>query len=113
MQCPQRDAEHWTRSGTAPHAANVYRPVSTMRLWNTDNGKDLPARPVHRFPDRNMRQRGSMASPHVAFGMAIVGEFPAQKGLGLVIATRVEQLYPERRFRGMFIIPILALTQRA
>ena len=54
-----------------------------------------------------------MASPHVAFGMAIAGEFPAQKGLGLVIATRVEQLHPERRFRGMFIIPILALTQRA
>ena len=29
-----------------------------------------------------------MASPHLAFGMAIVGEFPgAQKGPGLVIAT--------------------------
>ena len=44
--------------------------------------------PVHALPDHGPCVRESMAIPHVAFGMAIVGEFPGpQKGLGLVIAT--------------------------
>src|SRR6516164_4369568 len=40
-----------------------------------------------------------MASPHVAFGMAIIGEFPgAQMGLGLVIATAQNNFTPTGAF---------------
>jgi NitT/TauT family transport system permease protein len=55
-----------------------------------------------------------IASLHVAFGFAIigaiVGEFlGAQHGLGLVIATSMNQFDPNGVFGAMFIIMILAL----
>jgi NitT/TauT family transport system permease protein len=58
------------------------------------------------------------ASLHVAFGLsiigAIVGEFlGAQKGLGLVIATSMNNFNPNGVFGAMFIIAGLALTAEA
>jgi NitT/TauT family transport system permease protein len=56
-----------------------------------------------------------IASLHVAFGLsiigAIVGEFlGAQKGLGLVIATSMNNFNPDGVFGAMFIIAAIALT---
>jgi NitT/TauT family transport system permease protein len=56
-----------------------------------------------------------IASLHTAFGFsiigAIVGEFlGAQKGLGLVIATSMNNFNPDGVFGAMFIIAALALT---
>jgi NitT/TauT family transport system permease protein len=56
-----------------------------------------------------------IASLHVAFGLsiigAIVGEFlGAQRGLGLVIATSMNNFNPDGVFGAMLIIAVLALT---
>lgn len=56
-----------------------------------------------------------IASLHVAFGFAIigaiVGEFlGAQKGLGLVISTSMNQFDPDGVFGAMFIIMLIALV---
>jgi NitT/TauT family transport system permease protein len=56
-----------------------------------------------------------IASLHVAFGFAIigaiVGEFlGAQKGLGLVIATSMNNFNPNGVFAAMLIIAVVALT---
>jgi len=58
-----------------------------------------------------------IASLHVAFGFAVIGAIVgeilgAQKGLGLVIVTSMNNFNPDGVFAAMFIIAAIALTHR-